>query len=184
MDDLPYSSVPDMLRQNAARFQGQLALKYRKQGKFVTLSYEEYYDRALMAARGLRKCSVKPGDTVAILSENRAGWVIADMGILSVGGVTVPIYPTNTPEQIEYVLNHSEARIVFVSSKFQYPKLLKIRTAHPEGANWWFRSSAFSVSRNCRSAPSTSSPRSIDPITDSERKSSKRASTASAPTIS
>lgn len=132
MQDIPFLSVPDMLRQNAARFQGKLALKYRKQGKFVTLSYAEFYERALMAARGLKKCNVKPGERVAILSENRAGWVIADMGILTVGGVTVPIYPTNTPEQIEYVLNHSEARIVFVSSKVQYSKLLRIRETIPK----------------------------------------------------
>ncbi len=73
----------------------------------------------------------KPGDRIAILSENRAGWVIADMGILCSGGVTVPIYPTNTPEQIEYMINHSGARIVFVSGKFQYTKLLKVREAMP-----------------------------------------------------
>lgn len=131
MHELPFRSVPDMLKRNAAGFQGKLALKYRKQEKFVTLSYGEFYERALMAARGLKKCGVKPGERVAILSENRAGWVIADMGILSLGAVTVPIYPTNTPEQIEYVLNHSEARIVFVSGRFQYSKLLSIRKAIP-----------------------------------------------------
>jgi long-chain acyl-CoA synthetase len=132
MLDIPYNSVPDMLRQNAAKFSGRLALKYRKQGKFVTLSYAEFYERALMAARGLKKLHVEAGEKVAILSENRAGWVIADMGILAVGGVTVPIYPTNTPEQIEYMLNHAEARIVFVSGRFQYSKLLKIRKAIPK----------------------------------------------------
>ena len=131
MSDIPYRSIPDMLRQNAMKFDGRLALKYRKQGRFVTLSYAEFYERALMAARGLKKVNVQPGDKVAILSENRAGWVIADMGILCAGGVTVPIYATNTPEQVEYVLNHSEARIVFVSSRFQYSKLLKIRENIP-----------------------------------------------------
>ena len=131
MVEIQYKSIPGMLRQNASRFQGRLALKYRKQGKFVTLSYAEFYERALMVARGLKKMGVMPGDRVAILSENRAGWVIADMGILSAGAVTVPIYPTNTPEQIEYTLNHSGAKIVFVSSKFQYTKLLKVRDAIP-----------------------------------------------------
>ncbi|MDA8427856.1 MAG: long-chain fatty acid--CoA ligase [Geobacteraceae bacterium] len=131
MADVIYKSIPDMLRTNAARFQGRLALKYRKQGKYVALSYDEYYERALMVARGLKKLAIKPGDRVAILSENRAGWVIADMGILCAGAVTVPIYPTNTPEQIEYVLNHSGARIIFVSGKFQYTKLLKIRGMIP-----------------------------------------------------
>jgi long-chain acyl-CoA synthetase len=126
-----YRSVPDMLRSNAEEFSNRLALKYRKQGVFVTLTYAAYYERALMVARGLAKMHVKPGDRIAILSENRAGWVIADMGILCAGCVTVPIYPTNTPEQIEYTINHSGARIVFVSGKFQYSKLLKVRESMP-----------------------------------------------------
>ncbi len=120
-----------MLRSNAKEFGSRLALKYRKQGEFVTLDYENFYERALMVARGLRKMNVKPGDRIAILSENRAGWVIADMGILCCGGITVPIYPTNTAEQIEYTINHSGAKIVFVSGKFQYTKLLKVRESIP-----------------------------------------------------
>ena len=131
MNEVPFKSIPDMLRSNAAKFQGRLALKYRKQGAFVTLTYAAYYERALMVARGLVKMGVKPGDRIAILSENRAGWVIADMGILCTGSATVPIYPTNTPEQIEYMINHSGARIVFVSGKFQYSKLLMVREAMP-----------------------------------------------------
>src|SRR5208337_3479389 len=131
MLDIPYSSVPDMLKKNADRFQKRPALKYRHEGKFITLTYEAFYERALMVARGLKKFGVKPGETVAILSENRADWVMADMGILSTGAVTVPIYPSNTPEQVQYVLNHSEARIIFVSSKVQYSKLLSIRESIP-----------------------------------------------------
>lgn len=132
MDKIPYKSIPDMLRQNASRFAGKPALKYRRQQQFVTLSYSEFYNRSLMVARGLSKCNVKPGDRVAILSENRAGWVIADMGILCAGGVTVPIYPTNTPEQIAYALQHSGAKIVFLSTRSQYAKLLSICQAIPE----------------------------------------------------
>ncbi len=131
MNEILFKSMPDMLRTNASKFQGRLALKYRKQGAFVTLTYAAYYERALMVARGLARMGVKPGDRIAILSENRAGWVIADMGILCARGVTVPIYPTNTPEQIEYMINHSGARIVFVSGKFQYTKLLKVCDSMP-----------------------------------------------------
>ena len=54
-----YKSIADMLRQNAARFEGRLALKYRKQGRYVTLRYEELYNRALMVARGLKKMGIK-----------------------------------------------------------------------------------------------------------------------------
>ncbi len=131
MSGMTFRSVPDMLRHNATEFAGRPALKYRKQGVFVALTYAAYYDRVLMVARGLGKLGVKPGDRLAILSENRVGWVIADMGILCSGAVTVPIYPTNTPEQIEYMVNNSGARILFVSGKFQYSKLLKVREKIP-----------------------------------------------------
>ncbi len=131
MLNIPYSSVPDMLRSNAAKFRDKPALRYRQEGEFTSLTYGSFYERILMVARGLKKSGVKPGDRVAILSENRQEWVTADMGILALGCVTVPIYPSNTPEQVEYVLNHSEARIIFVSSKAQYSKLLTIRESVP-----------------------------------------------------
>ncbi len=82
-------------------------------------------------ARGLLNFGIKKGDKIAILSENRGGWVIADMGIQCAGAVTVPIYPTNTPEQVEYVINHSDAVAIFVSTKIQYEKLLKIKDKIP-----------------------------------------------------
>lgn len=132
MNDIPWKSVPDMLRDHATTFADHMALRYRRQGKLQLLKYPQLYERALMVARGLRKFGIKSGDRVAILSENRAGWVIADLGILSLGAVTVPIYATSTPEQIEYMLRNSGAKFIFVSGKFQYAKLLQIRKAIPE----------------------------------------------------
>lgn len=126
-----FRSIPDMLRGSAREFAGRPALRYRKQGSFITLTYAALYERVLMVARGLARVGVTAGDRIAILSENRAGWVIADMGILCAGAVSVPVYPTNTPEQAEYMINHSGARIVFVSGRFQYSKLLKVREALP-----------------------------------------------------
>jgi long-chain acyl-CoA synthetase len=131
MSEVLYKSIPDMLRDHATRYADHLALKYRRQGKLQLLTYPQLYERALMVSRGLRKFGIGPGDKVAILSENRAGWVIADMGILALGAISVPIYPTSTADQIEYMLNHSEAKIVFVSNKYQYLKLLKMRSAIP-----------------------------------------------------
>lgn len=115
----------------AEQYAEQPAVSYKRDGSYVTLSYERLYQRVLMAARGLRKAGLQPGDRVAILSENRAGWVIADLGTQAVRGITVPIYATNTPEQVEYVINHSGAEIVFVSNRLQYEKLLAIREKIP-----------------------------------------------------
>ena len=131
MEEVPFKSVPQMLKMNARRFAGQTAISYKKDGKWISLTYDHFYERVLMAARGLRKVGLKPGDRVAIFSENRAGWVISDLGTQCVRGVTVPIYSTNTPEQVAYVINHSEAKIVFVSTRVQYKKLYAIRDQIP-----------------------------------------------------
>lgn len=80
-----------------------------------------------MASRGLIKAGLQPGDRVAILSENRTGWVISDLGTQTARGIPVPIYATNTPEQIAEVINHCGAEIVFVSNRLQYEKLLSVR---------------------------------------------------------
>ncbi len=131
-ENIPYRSVPALLQEQAARFGDRNALGYKKEGQYVQLSYSRFYERVLMAARGLGKLGVQPGEKVAILSENRAGWVISDLGILCSRGVTVPVYPTNTAEQVEYVLNHAGCRLVFVSNRHQYEKLLRIRARIPQ----------------------------------------------------
>ncbi|MCP3178362.1 long-chain fatty acid--CoA ligase [Desulfuromonas sp. KJ2020] len=131
MHEVPYRSVPGMIRENAVRFAGRTAISYKKGGQYISLTYEHFYERVLMAARGLRKAGVSPGDRVAIFSENRAGWAISDIGSQAARAITVPIYATNTPEQAAYVINHAEAKIVFVSNRVQYEKLLKIREQIP-----------------------------------------------------
>lgn len=131
MESLPYKSVPQILKDKAYKHPDKPALGYKNNGKYVMISYKQFYENALMCARGLSKIGIKKGDFVAILSENRVGWVIADMGILSLGCVTVPIYPTNTPEQIKYMINHSESKAVFISTKSQYEKLLQIKDEIP-----------------------------------------------------
>lgn len=131
MYELPYRSVPEMLKLNAQRYVDRIAISYKKEGTFLSLSYAEFYERVLMAARGLRKAGMAPGDNVAIFSENRAGWAIADFAIQCAQGVTVPIYATNTAEQAAYVINHCDAKIVFVSNRIQYEKLLTVREQLP-----------------------------------------------------
>lgn len=131
MDFLSYQSIPAILKSNAERFATRTAISYKKRGVFLSLTFEEFYDRVLLLARGLGNVGVKPGDCVAIFSENRLGWAISDFGIQSVGAITVPIYATNTSEQAAYILNHSEAKIVFVSTKAQYEKLLAVREQIP-----------------------------------------------------
>jgi long-chain acyl-CoA synthetase len=131
MNSIQYQSFPEVLKCAAKKYAALPAVSDKKDGKFISLNYESLYQRVLMAARGLRKAGLQPGDKVAILSENRTGWVIADLGTQAARGITVPIYATNTPDQVEYVINHSGAEIVFVSNRLQYEKMLAIRDKIP-----------------------------------------------------
>ncbi len=129
---MSYQSIPAILKENARKYGKRTAISYKQKGVYLSLNYEEFYERVLMLARGLHKYGVMPGDKVAIFSENRLGWAISDFGIQSVGGVTVPIYATNTGKQAAYVLNHSEASIVFCSTKGQYEKLYAVKDQIPD----------------------------------------------------
>jgi len=131
MDLLSYQSIPVILRENAVKFGDKTAISFKKNGVYTSLTYAQFYERVLLLARGLGKAGVKRGDKVAIFSENRLGWAISDFGIQSAGAITVPIYATNTGKQAAYVITHSEAKVVFVSTKAQYEKLLSVREKIP-----------------------------------------------------
>ncbi|TKB23237.1 long-chain fatty acid--CoA ligase [Desulfopila sp. IMCC35006] len=132
MNIMSYQSIPAILKDNARKYGKRTAISYKQKGVYLSLTYEEFYERVLMLARGLQKYGVLPGDKVAIFSENRLGWAISDFGIQSVGGITVPIYATNTGKQAAYVLNHSEASVVFCSTKGQYEKLYSVKDQIPD----------------------------------------------------
>ncbi|MGB9730562.1 MULTISPECIES: AMP-dependent synthetase/ligase [Calditerrivibrio] len=126
-----YDTVVEMLKGTVEKYPDHLAFGYKKGDSFIHIPYKRYYELVLMMARGLKKIGVRKGDRVAILSENRPGWIITDMAIQMCGAITVPIYPTNTPETIEYILNNSESKAVFISNKVQFDKLYSIRDRIP-----------------------------------------------------
>jgi long-chain acyl-CoA synthetase len=91
-----------------------LVTKYND--KWVATSTQEYIDQANAISRALLRMGVKPNDKVAIISmTNRTEWNIMDIGVLQIAAQTVPIYPTISEEDYEYILNHSEAKYCFVS---------------------------------------------------------------------
>ncbi len=132
MSELLFQSMPAVLKENSKLYKERTAISYKKRDTYLSLTYGQFYERVLMLARGLRKAGVEPGDRVAIFSENRLGWAISDFGIQCAQAVTVPIYATNTGEQAAYVINHSSAKIVFVSTKGQYEKLLAVKDQIPD----------------------------------------------------
>jgi len=104
------------------------ALVTKQNNIWVETSTQEYINKANQISRGLLRLGVKPNDKVAIISSsNRTEWNITDIGVLQTGAQDVPIYPTISQEDYEYVLNHSESKYVFVSDKEVYQKVLNIK---------------------------------------------------------
>lgn len=92
------------------------AFSTKYNGEWRSISTQEYIDKANQISRGLLRLGVQPNDKIAIISStNRTEWNILDIGILQLGAQNVPIYPTISKEDYEYVLNHSESKYVFVS---------------------------------------------------------------------
>jgi long-chain acyl-CoA synthetase len=107
------------------------ALRYRRDGAWIDMSYPELGTAAGEIARGLIALGIEPGQRVAILSDTRPEWTLADIGTLWAGAAVVPVYHTNSPAECEYVLAHSEARAIFCENEQQVAKIAEIRAGCP-----------------------------------------------------
>ena len=101
-----------------AREKGDAPFLWAKSGgTWQSVSWSEVARRVAALAKGLKALGFKPGDRVMLVSENRPEWLIADLGIMAAGCVTVPTYTTNTTRDHQHILNNSEARGVIVSTQ-------------------------------------------------------------------
>ncbi|WP_299364363.1 long-chain fatty acid--CoA ligase [Winogradskyella sp.] len=104
------------------------ALVTKYNGEWTALSTQEYIDKANAVSRALIKMGVQKDDKIAVISStNRTEWNIMDIGVLQVGAQNIPIYPTISPEDYEYVLNHSESIYCFVSDEEVLEKVKKVQ---------------------------------------------------------
>ncbi len=106
---------------------GRDVYRYRLEGKYVGITYDEFYSKVELFAHGLTSLGLKRGDKLAILSENRPEWPITDLASLAVGAIDVPIFPTLTAKQIEYILDNGDVAFVVVSNSFQLSKIQRVR---------------------------------------------------------
>lgn len=105
------------------------ALTTKYDGTWTSISASEYVDKANAISRGLLKLGVKPNDKIAVISSaNRTEWNILDIGVLQIGAQNVPIYPTISSEDYEYILNHSESVYCFVSDQEVLEKVNEVKS--------------------------------------------------------
>src|ERR1700730_3626241 len=113
-------TVNDVLVKITSRGDATVVLWQTASGDWAPITSNEFYGRVRALADALRGWGLGKGDRVAILSENRWEWPVADFATLAIGGVDVPLYPTLTAEQIGYMLRDSGAKVAVVSSRDQY----------------------------------------------------------------
>ncbi len=106
-------------------------MQIKRDGRWVQISARELYHDVLGTARTLQNWGVRRGDRIAILSENRPEWAIADYATMAISAVVVPVYPTLTGEQIAWLMRDSGVRIIFVSTVDQLSKILAVRSQTP-----------------------------------------------------
>ncbi|MEO5567915.1 MAG: long-chain fatty acid--CoA ligase [Gemmatimonadaceae bacterium] len=132
----PRNSAPGTLNQlffdAVARYNRPDALQYKEGGVYKPISHGELADRVRRAALGLQELGLQPGDRVAILSENRPEWAIADYACLTSGLTDVPFYPNLPAEQLPYLINDSGAAAIFTSTPEQSAKLAEVRSKCPD----------------------------------------------------
>ncbi|PIE70178.1 MAG: long-chain fatty acid--CoA ligase [Deltaproteobacteria bacterium] len=112
-----------MMRRRIARYGDKVALRDRADGPWTSVTWREMGEWADTLGRALIASGVKAGDRVGIFSQNRAWWTIADLAILSIGGVTVPIYATDSGKEAAYIVQDAGIDVLFVNDQEQYDKV-------------------------------------------------------------
>jgi len=124
-----FSTIPEMFLNLTDKYMhdARPMLLRKVEGSYVPMSYRDVREQVALLYHGLSFLGVRKGDRVALLSENRPEWVITDQAVLQLGAFDVPIYPSQTAKQIEFILRDAGVSVIVVSNRFQLAKIQRIR---------------------------------------------------------
>ncbi len=128
-------TLPHLFFQQARRRGGRVALRRKEFGIWRRITWTEYAEQVRAIANALMSLGLTKGERVGVIGENRPEWLYSDLAIQAAGGTTTGIYATSSTEQVQYVLEHSEARVVIVEGEEQLDKVLEVRRALPRLAH-------------------------------------------------
>ena len=133
-------TLPQLFRRRVAAEGDRVARKFKRGQAWVDMTWSEFGKAVEDVARGLVALGVASkaagaseltGRAVGLLSNSRAEWPESDFGIMSAGGVSIPIYPSSTPDQVEYIVNNSESVAIICENEEQLAKVLATRPNMP-----------------------------------------------------
>ncbi len=124
-------TIADLLGLAAKQYGDRPALRQKRDGQWHEVSYAEVGEAVSEIGRGLLALGVEPGERVCILCNTRPEWTYCDFAISAAGATVVPIYPTNSPEECEWVAGNSEARAIVCEDASQVAKIVAVRDRLP-----------------------------------------------------
>lgn len=120
-----------LFRATVNRFSHKKALLFKQEGKYTSWSWRELADKVQSIASSLLEKGLKSGDRIAILSENRPEWVLVDLAAQHIGLITVPIYPSLSSSEIQYILADASVSALAISNKSQFEKIPPTQSSLP-----------------------------------------------------
>ncbi len=120
-----------VFEKSALQFGDQECFLVKEAGDWVPWSWREVRGKVRALSAALQGLGVTKGDCVSILSSTRPEWTLADLAILSLGAITAPIYQSNLPDEVQFILNNSDAKGIFVEDEVQLRKVLDVKDKLP-----------------------------------------------------
>ena len=122
------STLPALLKSNFLKYgDAKTALREKEFGIWQSVSWKEYFEHVKYLALGLLELGYDPGAKLAVIGDNRPEWLYSELGIQSLGGAVVGIYPDSHLEQVQYIIDHSDSIFVMVEDQEQADKILDIK---------------------------------------------------------
>jgi long-chain acyl-CoA synthetase len=126
------TTMASLARVAADRYGNVIAARFLRDGEWTELSYRDVWQRVRELALGLVDLGVAVGDRVCILANTRVEFTIVDLAASTVGAIVVPVYPTNSPEECEWVVGDSGAKVILCEDAAQVAKIDEVRTGLPD----------------------------------------------------
>ena len=124
-------TFPKILRNNALIYKGKPSVREKEYGIWQTLTWDVFYERALILAKGLKDTGLKRGEKIAIIGDNRPNLYLSIAAAQILGAVPVPCYQDSVADELQYILEHAEVKIAIVENQEQVDKLLEIKGKLP-----------------------------------------------------
>ncbi|NTW97868.1 MAG: long-chain fatty acid--CoA ligase, partial [Oscillochloris sp.] len=119
-------TLPSLLIRNAERLGEKVALREKEFGIWQTVTWRQFAGHVRAFAMGLSALGVRRNDTVTIIGDNRPEWLYAELGAQAIGAITIGVYQDSAPEEVKYILQATEARVIIAEDQEQVDKILEL----------------------------------------------------------